>query len=247
MRQSMQPIEDSFERLKQFTADASHELRSPLMAIQSNVQVALKYPEGMREKDHEKFSAIASATHQMKDLTEDLLFLARTDNLPPSQQQDIELQALLTKVIQLYQSQAEAKMIQLIFNCEEDLWISGNEAQLQRLFTNLLVNALHYTPAEGTVTVTAQRASKYGAIQIQDTGIGIAPEQLDKVFNRFWRAEQARSYASGGSGLGLPIAQAIARQHNGTISVSSILNQGSCFTVQLPLLKHTLHNAVSSA
>jgi signal transduction histidine kinase len=74
-------------------------------------------------------------------------------------------------------------------------------------------------------------------IHVQDTGIGIAPEQLDKVFDRFWRAEQARSYASGGSGLGLPIAQAIARQHNGSISVSSVLDQGSCFTVQLPLAK----------
>lgn len=237
MRQSMQPIEESFERLKQFTADASHELRSPLMAIQSNVQVALKYSEGMREKDNEKFKAIASATHQMKDLTEDLLFLARTDRLPPSQQQDIDLQSLLRKVIQLYQSQTEAKAIQVLFNCEEALWVSGSEGQLQRLFTNLLVNALHYTPTGGTVTVNTQRTAKNAVIHVQDTGIGIAPEQLDKVFDRFWRAEQARSYASGGSGLGLPIAQAIARQHNGSISVSSVLDQGSCFTVQLPLAK----------
>lgn len=239
MRQSMQPIELSFERLKQFTADASHELRSPLMAIQSNVQVALKYPEGMREKDSEKFAAIASAANQMKELTEDLLFLARTDHLPPPQLSEVELQDLLSQVIQLYRPQADAKNIQLRCHYETPIWVLGDATQLHRLFTNLFVNALHYTPMGGTVTVRAERTTKQGVIQVQDTGVGIAPDQLDKVFDRFWRAEQARSYGSGGSGLGLPIAQAIARQHQGTISVSSTLHQGSCFTVQLPIVKHS--------
>lgn len=101
-RQAMQPIEESFERLKQFTADASHELRSPLMAITSNAGVALKYPDGMRETDAEKFQAISSATNQMTRLTEDLLFLARYDNIPNHIKETVNLSSILNNLVQLY-------------------------------------------------------------------------------------------------------------------------------------------------
>ena len=146
MRQSMQPIEESFSQLKQFTADASHELRSPLMAISSNSKVALKYSEGMREGDREKFESIHSASGQMSQLTQDLLFLARTEKIPRHQQETINVTDLLEELIQLYQSQAEDKGIELIMTCHSGLTICGDRNQLNRLFTNLLVNALHHTP-----------------------------------------------------------------------------------------------------
>ncbi len=107
----MQPIESSFQRLKQFTADASHELRSPLMVIKSNASVALKYPKEMRATDAEKFQAIASATNQMTRLTEDLLFLARTDKIPSRDGANVNLTSILSDLVQLYQPQAEAKRI----------------------------------------------------------------------------------------------------------------------------------------
>ncbi|MER3493642.1 MAG: two-component sensor histidine kinase [Mastigocladus sp. ERB_26_2] len=233
-RQAMQPIEESFERLKQFTADASHELRSPLMAIKSNAGVALKYPEGMRETDAEKFQAISSATNQMTRLTEDLLFLARYDNIPNRSKETVNLSLILNDLVQLYQPQAIAKEINLKSQLTEKLYLLGDTNQITRLFTNLIQNAIHYTPSEGIVEITANRSATDIVVNVQDTGIGIAPKDLENIFERFWRADKSRSYNSGGSGLGLAIAQAIAQNHDGLITVTSQLGIGSCFTVRLP-------------
>jgi two-component system, OmpR family, manganese sensing sensor histidine kinase len=233
-RQSMQPIEDSFQRLQQFTADASHELRSPLMAIKSNVAVALKYPEGLRNTDAEKFQAIASATSQMTRLTEDLLMLARTDRERHQDWQPVNLTAILWHLIQLYTPEATAKQIQIKFDLPESLYLAGDTTQLTQLFTNLLMNALQYSPAQGIVEIQARQKGTHLQVKVQDTGIGIAPEHLSQVFDRFWRANSSRSYSSGGSGLGLAIAQSVARRHRGSITVHSKVGEGSCFTVLLP-------------
>lgn len=237
-RQAMQPIEQSFRQLQQFTADASHELRSPLMAIKSNAAVALKYPEGMRELDAEKFQAIASATVQMSALTEDLLMLARTDRTLPNPQEVVNLQPLLVQSIQLYQPQAQTKQIHLQGTQIEEIWVLGNPMQLMRLFANLIDNALRYTPEQGTVEIRANRDRHDARFSVRDTGIGIAPDRLEQVFDRFWQADPSRSYGVGGFGLGLAIAQGIAQQHGGKITVTSELGVGSCFTVRLPLHKN---------
>jgi signal transduction histidine kinase len=233
-RQAMKPIEESFQRLKQFTADASHELRSPLMAIKSNAAVALKYPEGMRQGDREKFSAIASATNQMSRLTEDLLFLARTDTVPNRNWERVKLTEILENLVQLHKAQAEAKQIDLKISFSENLYLQGDAVQLVRLFSNLIENALHYTESGGVVEIKAKRVGSQLSVKIEDTGVGIAPEHLERVFERFWRAEKSRSYWNGGSGLGLAIACAIAQNHGGTITVTSELGIGSCFKVRLP-------------
>jgi two-component system, OmpR family, manganese sensing sensor histidine kinase len=233
-RQAMQPIEQSFQRLKQFTADASHELRSPLMAVKSNATVALKYPEGMRETDKDKFQAIASATNQMSRLTEDLLFLARNDKIPHRNRDIINLTELLENLVQLYKPQAEAKQIKLSIQVTKNLRLLGDSDQLRRLFGNLIENAINYTPNEGIVEIKDRRVGSQWYIDVRDTGVGIAPEQLKQVFDRFWRADRSRSYNSGGSGLGLEIAQAIAQNHGGFITVTSQVEVGSCFTVRLP-------------
>ena len=239
-RQAMQPIEESFERLKQFTADASHELRSPLMVIKSNVSVALKYPDGMRPTDAEKFDAIASATHQMTHLTEDLLLLARTDKVAVPDRQPVNLTQVLEQIVELYQPQAQTKQISLQAHLAQSAFVLGDSAQLIRLFTNLIVNALHYTLERGKVEVKLNRTGQSLVVDVSDTGIGIAPEHLARVFDRFWRADQSRSRWDGGSGLGLAIAQSIAQSHGGTITVSSQTSVGSCFTVRLPLLSGSL-------
>lgn len=234
-RQAMQPIEQSFQRLKQFSADASHELRGPLMAIKSNAAVALKYSQGMRSTDAEKFKAIASATNQMSRLTEDLLFLARAEQIPSSEWVSVNLTEILNNLLVLYLPQAEAKQIDLTANLTTDLYLLANQAQLTRLFSNLIENALQYTPVAGKVEIQTNRVSGYVFLSVTDTGIGIAPEHLEIIFDRFWRANQSRSYWAGGSGLGLAIAQTIAQNHNGLITVKSQVGIGSCFTVQLPI------------
>lgn len=234
-RQAMQPIEQNFQRLKQFTADASHELRGPLMAIKSNAAVALKYPEGMRSTDAEKFKAIASATNQMTRLTEDLLFLARAEQFPASDWASVNLAEILNNLLLLYKPQAEAKQINLVVNLTTNLYLLGNPIQFTRLFSNLIENALQYTPVAGKVEILTNRVSSNIFISVKDTGIGIAPEDLESIFARFWRADKSRSYSAGGSGLGLAIAQAIAQKHGGAIAVTSQLGVGSCFTVRLPV------------
>jgi two-component system, OmpR family, manganese sensing sensor histidine kinase len=234
-RQAMQPIESSFERLKQFTADASHELRSPLMAIITNAEVALAFSEGMRETDEEKFRAISNATEQMSQLTEDLLFLARTDKINGFEHQKIDLTALLTDIVCLYQSQAQGKKIELKTEIGKNLWLMGDKAKLTRAFTNLIQNAIQYTLAGGKIELKCDRIGYQLVVTIVDTGIGIQGDHLDLVFERFWRADGSRSYYARGSGLGLAITKAIVHSHGGIISVTSQLEVGSCFTVRLPV------------
>ena len=234
-RRAMQPIESSFERLKQFTADASHELRSPLMAIKTNADVALKYPDGMRATDAEKFEAISSATNQMTRLTENLLLLARTARVNTLPKELVDISSILSDLMQLYEPQAREQGMIWQERLEKDLHLWGDEALLRQLFTNLLQNALYYTPAGGSVIIEASRAnSKSIVIRVRDTGIGIAPEHLDQIFDRFWRVDKSRSYQAGKSGLGLAIAREIVQLHEGTIFVESQLGIGSCFTVRFP-------------
>ncbi len=232
--QAMQPIEKSFQKLKQFTADASHELRSPLMAIKSNVTVALKYPEGMRVSDCQKLQAIASATEQMTALTEDLLLLARSDQINPQGWQLINLNSVLNNLVQIYEIQATAKQIHLQLETVENLFLLGDSSQITRLFRNLIDNALQYTPTGGRVKINASLVNQTILVQVQDTGIGIAPEHQKQIFERFWQVDRARSYHWGNSGLGLAIAQSIAKGHNGVITITSQLGIGSCLTVSLP-------------
>jgi len=237
--QAMQPIEASFQRLKQFTADASHELRSPLMAIDSNVEVSLKYPVGMRETDRESFEAIASATNQMIHLTEDLLLLARSEKSHKIELESVNLTILLQDLFKKYDQQAQIKAIQLTLQADKNLYIWGNARLLKRLFANLLENAIFYTPINGKINIQGNLKNTIIEVLIEDTGIGIAPENLEKIFERFWRADSSRSYHHGGSGLGLAIAQTIALQHRGKIKVNSQVGIGSRFLVILPAYQAT--------
>ncbi|MEH2467162.1 sensor histidine kinase [Nostoc sp.] len=232
-RKAMQPIEQSFQRLKQFTGDASHELRTPLMAITANVEVALEYPEGMRSIDIKKFRAIASATDQMSRLTEDLLLLARSDQIQSRKREIVNLEKILHNLVQLYQPQAGAKEINLKANLTEPLYVLGDSVQLTRVFANLIENALQYTRVNGEVEIQANLVGQQMYARVKDTGIGIAPKHLQQVFERFWRADEARSYRFGGFGLGLAIAQSLVHNHGGTLTVTSQMGVGSCFTVRL--------------
>lgn len=245
-RQSMQPIEQSFQQLKQFTqqlkqftADASHELRSPLTAIKTSVQVMMTHPERIHPADVNKLDAIASATKQMTRLVEDLLLLARTDATvtnPALEWRLIPIDELLEDLVDFLSPQAEVKGITLKTDLSDGVFVKGDAAQLRRLFSNLLENALQYTPSGGTVDIGIFNLDRFVVISVEDTGIGIHPQHIPLVFNRFWRADKARSHREEGLGLGLAIAQAIAQCHGGEINVSSQIGVGSCFQVRLPIV-----------
>jgi signal transduction histidine kinase len=236
-RQAIKPIEESYQQLKQFTADASHELRTPLTAIKTSVQVLQTHPERIHPDDADKLQGIVSATDQMSRLVEDLLWLARHDStleMPLKKAMTIPLEELLEDVIDFFDLKAETKDISLKFNNYTPVSVTGEPSQLRRLFSNLLDNAIKYTNHGGSVTVSLDKIDKCAVVSIQDTGIGIANDDLPFVFNRFWREDSARCHQEG-TGLGLAIAKAITQYHGGTISVTSTLGVGTNFNVRLPI------------
>ncbi len=289
---AMEPVRDSYQRLKQFTADASHELRSPIAIIQTNVQVALADPDPDPQMQQHHLQVVERLTRRLGRLVDDLLFLARQDSgIVQAQWASLSLGALLKEVVEEQQAIALEKDLQLsltlsapdisskrlgtggadepklaltipvgttaervppISNLPE-AWsvMLGDRDQLARLFTNLVGNALQYTPAAGKITIELQRQrradgrvdgrldgradSSWLQITIQDTGIGIPAEALPRLFDRFYRVDPARTQRSGaGSGLGLAIAQAIVQNHQGQIHIDSIPHQGTTVSVTLP-------------
>jgi two-component system, OmpR family, manganese sensing sensor histidine kinase len=239
---AMNPIRESYQRLKQFTADASHELRNPIAVIQTNVQVALADPEPDLQLQQQHFQVIERLTRRLGRLVEDLLFLARQDSgTVQTRWGELNLVTLLSEVLEEQQTMALTKSVDLLFQTECDdrsALITGDRDQLSRLFTNLIANAIQYTPTQGTVTVglTLVRRSNQLSwqIKINDTGIGIPIEAIPQLFDRFYRVDPARSKSSGGTGLGLAIAQAIVENHQGQIQAESKLNQGTTMTIILP-------------
>ncbi|MCY7382259.1 MAG: ATP-binding protein, partial [Microcoleus sp. CAN_BIN18] len=166
---------------------------------------------------------------------EDLLLLTRIDAAATTITREwvaVPLDELLEDLLDLWELQAQEKQITLKSNLGIGLSVMGDGSQLTRLFSNLLGNAIHYTPTSGIVTVSLSQHNRSTIISVEDTGIGIAPEDVKLVFDRFWRADRARNRREGGLGMGLAIAQSIVQSHRGEISVTSQLGVGSCFQVK---------------
>ncbi|UBF26053.1 HAMP domain-containing histidine kinase [Kovacikia minuta CCNUW1] len=239
---AMEPVRESYQRLKQFTADASHELRSPIAIIQTNVQVALADPDPQPQTQAHHLRVVERLTRRLGRLVDDLLFLARQDSsMVQLQYTSVALDELLKEVIEEQQIPAKEKEIHLTLDLVEPSThtLQGDRDQLARLMTNLVGNAVKYTPVGGQVEVELQRLGRQGTASLQivvrDTGIGIPPEALPHLFDRFYRVDPSRSQnAATGSGLGLAIAQAIVENHHGTIHIDSTPNQGTTVTVTLP-------------
>lgn len=252
---AMAPIRDSYQRLKQFTADASHELRNPIAVIQTNVQVALADPELDPAVQQQQLKVIERLTRRLGRLVDDLLFLARQDSsVAPLRHDSVPLDKLLQEVIEEQQMIAVEKDVALKLDIDSasenssGLYrILGDRDQLTRLFTNLVSNAIQYTPPGGVVRASMQRVKQSLSciqIQIQDTGSGIAEDAIPYLFDRFYRVDPARTSGSlasngklgdaTGSGLGLAIAKVIVENHQGHIQVHSSPSQGTTFTVTVP-------------
>jgi len=243
---AIEPVRESYQRLKQFTADASHELRNPIAIIQTNVQVALADPSPNPEFQRSQLEAIERITRRLGKLLEDLLFLARHDSgINNQRRESCNLWQILNEVGEEQQTIAQQKQITLeLLSDEQNLVISGDRDRLGRLFTNLVSNAIAYTPKGGKVQITAQPITSQNQIQVQvkDTGIGIPEAELSQIFERFYRYQPQKSTKSSskslnlstsGSGLGLAIAKAIADSHQSQINVESKVGQGTTFTVNL--------------
>jgi heavy metal sensor kinase len=228
-------LEKAFQRQRQFTADASHELRAPLTLLLGQVDVALQRPRSDAEYN-QVLRGLREDILRLRQLAEVLLALARADArqdlLAP---EPLDLGELVQEIAEAMASVAEERGIHLEAHTSPGVVIHADQARLMQLLLNLVENAINYTPPGGTVAVSAQRADipATACVCVSDTGSGIAPKHLPHVFERFYRADSART--AGGAGLGLAICRWIAEAHGGRIEVESELGVGSTFTVWLPL------------
>ena len=235
---AMRPIYQSYSQIQQFTADAAHELRTPLAAIRATVESVLDLPSVSEEDAKETLLVVDRQTRRLTSLVSDLLLLSRLD----SEKRTLVkvsccLQDIISDIVEEMAAFAIKEEIALAidFQTQTPVMVLGNEEQIYRLMLNLVNNAITYTPAGGKVTITLKREQQQAQILISDTGVGIAPEQQAKIFDRFYRVDAARAGQAGNSGLGLAIGQAIAKAHNGILAVTSQLGKGSTFTISLPL------------
>ena len=234
---AMKPIYASYRQIQQFTADAAHELRTPLAASQATVESALLTPQLDEKEAREILRTIDRQNRRLTQLVADLLLLARMDNQGiPDRRQLCCLNDLVSDLVEELAAMAIASEVALTSELRVQLLnVVGDSDQLYRLVANLIVNAIQYTPAGGKVTVILDCSHIEAIIQVQDTGLGIAAIEQGRIFDRFYRVNSDRSRHTGGSGLGLAIAQTIARAHHGSLSTRSELGCGSTFILRLPL------------
>ncbi|MEM6251581.1 MAG: two-component system sensor histidine kinase RppB [Cyanobacteria bacterium P01_D01_bin.156] len=235
---AMRPIYRSYSQIQQFTADAAHELRTPLAAIRATVESVLRLPHLSEADAQDTLGVIHRQNQRLSNLVSNLLLLSKLDiQAYPTKQAPCNLVDLIHDIAEEMAAFALQKKIALDIDVQTDAVVTvlGDEENLYRLLLNLVNNALTYTPEGGRVTLTLQQQQQQALILVTDTGVGIAPEDQAKIFDRFYRVDTARSRQTGNSGLGLAIATAIAQAHKGTITVSSQPGQGSTFTVSLPI------------
>ncbi|MCL4506568.1 MAG: FAD:protein FMN transferase [Chloroflexi bacterium] len=234
--QLLERVEQAMERERRFTSDASHELRTPLTVLKGEISVALARVRSA-EDYRTTLSQLESTVDDMSQLVEDLLTLTRAAaNKQMTILSPLNVTELVLTICDRMQVIAFGKGIALNPPTETAaVIVNADRIKLQRVFTNLIDNALRYTHKGGRVDVVLRLAGKDVCIDVRDTGHGIAAKHLPKLFQRFYRADNDRARDSGGSGLGLAIAQSIAKGHGGKITLESTLGRGSCFTVTLPL------------
>jgi two-component system OmpR family sensor kinase len=226
-------LDRSFETMRRFVADASHELRTPIAVIRGEADVALDHDRGPAEYK-ESLAVIQDEARRLTRLIDDLLNLARADAGHVSLHvEEFYVNDLLAECCRSIQTKAGAKKIDLECLCPEDVAYPGDPELIRRLVLNLLENAIRYTPEGGRVQVKVDDSASELRIQVVDTGIGIPPETATHVFERFYRGDHARSRQNGGFGLGLSIVKWIAESHNGSVELSSKPGLGSTFTVLL--------------
>ncbi|MBD3878493.1 MAG: sensor histidine kinase [Quinella sp. 1Q5] len=229
------PLKEAYDKQKQFAADASHELRTPLAVVMASADLLLADPSIKEPFLRQVLEDLKSEVKKMTNLVSDLLMVARSDNNALKVKiQRLDLTEILKQVIRTMTPIAEKKNIRLAGENFTKVMINADEQRIKQLAIILVDNAIKYTLEGGVVLVRLEKADNTRAVfAVMDSGIGIAPEDLDKVFERFYRVDKARSREMGGNGLGLAIAAEIVKLHEGKISVASKLGEGTKFTVEL--------------
>lgn len=230
---TMNRLEKAFQAQRDFLSDASHELRTPTAVIKSTVDVTLRRERSGVEY-REALETVKDAAERMGGLIDRLLKLSRLDAEQSEKKERVNLKDILKTALKTITPLAEAQEIDMYTERAEDVTVEGDKDQLVELFLSILDNSIKYNRPKGSVSLSLARLDNWAVIKVADTGIGIAPEALGKVFERFYREDMSRGEIPG-TGLGLPIAKGIAESHGGRIVVESRVGEGSTFTVYLPL------------
>jgi heavy metal sensor kinase len=252
-------LDQSFRQIKQFSSDASHELKTPLTILKGEVEVTLRKERSLQEYQQTLKSNLEEI-NRMSQIVEDLLLLSRADiGEIRLNKENINLTEILNEVVAQMDLLAKSKRLRLsASNHHQHLHMFGDALRIRELFINLIENGIKYTEEGGSIRITLTKEyqplvrneldeaegekEEFVKIIVSDTGIGIAKEDQERIFNRFFRVDKARSREEGGSGLGLSICRWIVEAHQGEIKVESELGKGSSFIVKLPLFLHPTTN-----
>jgi heavy metal sensor kinase len=237
LNEMLDRIESAFLRITQFTADASHELRTPISLIRTEAELALRRSRGAAEYK-ESLGHVLLEAERTTALIEQLLAMARADSGREALHlEPVDLRQTLGSVVAGWQQVATIRNLQFSSRLDTaDVFVTGDETLLRRLVDILLDNAFKYTPSPGSVQLRLEIQGESTVISVQDSGEGISEEDQNKIFERFYRVDESRSRAQGGAGLGLAIAQWIVMQHRGSIGVESRPGHGAIFRVELPTI-----------
>jgi heavy metal sensor kinase len=238
-------LEKAIQDLDYFAADAAHELRTPLATLRAELETAIQSTRSLEEYE-EILVSFQVEVARMSRVVSDLFTLARMDMRQVALQRErIRLGPLLEDSRETWQPMASLRNIQIEIR-GDDAEVLGDPGALRRVFMNLVENAVKYNHDGGRVILEIERRNGKVQVRVSDTGLGIAAEHLPKLFQRFFRADKARSRESGGAGLGLAICKSFVESHEGTIAVSSVPDQGSTFTVELAALETLAASAVAA-
>lgn len=235
---SLIPVRRSWEQQKDFIADASHEIRTPISVIQANLDALLANKEHKVQDNMRWINNINTETQQMAKLTDDLLLLAKKDaNQLQFYKEYIDLTKVARQTVEEVGELFKTADIDLQINNEQEVYMFADEFRIRQLLLILLDNAMKYTPAGGSVHVNVKQSEGEVQLSVTDTGIGISKEDQQLIFGRFYRADKTRSREAGGTGLGLPIAAWIIDEHNGKVNLVSTVDVGTAFRIIFPALQ----------
>ncbi|GAC1390834.1 MAG: HAMP domain-containing sensor histidine kinase [Ktedonobacteraceae bacterium] len=248
--QMLASLEEAYQQQQRFVADASHELRAPITSIRCNLDLLATAPDLPSEEVQGALTDARTETARMGRLVNDLLLLAHADVVQHNHNtftkngnknmQAVDLDSLLLEVFRQYRPSEQDERQpgpRLLLQDITPVQVRGDADALKQVLVALVDNALKYTPHEGCVTLSLMREDTNAVVKVSDTGIGMLPEEIPHVFERFYRADSTRTYKPGGSGLGLAIVQSIVQAHQGSVGVESIQGKGSTFMLSLPVIK----------
>jgi signal transduction histidine kinase len=237
-KRSIRPVEESFNRQKQFVADASHELKTPLTTINTNVDVLLSHQDSRIGDERKWLDYIKTETERMTKLTNDLLYLAKLDhddnNIMFSK---VSFSEAAESIILVMEAVLFEKDINLTYNITPNVYVNGSSEQLKQVVMILFDNAVKYTPKSGNISISLTAETGDAVLRVRNSGEGISEDAQKHIFDRFYREDKSRARESGGYGLGLAIAKAAVTSCKGTIRVNSEKNTYTEFTVKIPISK----------